>query len=327
MFCLWSGEFILSCYYPLIAVPKGDGTYRIISSRNSEEWDYYRKSDSQAILVPCGRCIGCKIDYSRRWADRMMLELETAKKGLFLTLTYNDDNVPFVVDDDGVFYPTLQKQDWQLFMKRLRKHFEPVKLRFFSAGEYGSSTGRPHMHAIVFGLGFDDIQDRVEHGKNEIGQKYFISPELERIWSKGFVLFSDVSWETCAYVARYVVKKYASDSRKDLLSLGVEPEFSLMSRRPGIGARYLEEHPDCLDLEYINISTPQGGRKIAIPKYYIDKQDDEFREKVMKKRLQFAQDRYILENRKTTLKGLDYLQTKEFAKIDSLKGLSRDKLF
>lgn len=153
-------------------------------------------------------------------------------------------------------------------MKRLRRHFEPKMLRFYLSGEYGSRTLRPHYHAIIFGLSLEDFADRKLKGVNELGQMYYISDELQSIWQNGFVLLCDVSWQTCAYVSRYVTKKVAGVDGKSLAYLNALPEFALMSRKPGIGRQYLTKHPDCLDFQNINLSTPDGGLKIGIPKYF-----------------------------------------------------------
>lgn len=189
--------------------------------------------------VPCGKCRECRMEYAKQWANRMVLEMQDWPKNLFFTATYNNDNLPYDVSSG---MPTLDKRDVQLFMKRLRREFEPRCIRFYFAGEYGTKTHRPHYHAILFNLGLDDFPDRKIHSYNELKQPLYYSPTLERIWSHGFILMSDVSWKTCNYVARYVDKKQARDEIP--MTKGEfdwEPEFSLASRRPGIGMRKAEE--------------------------------------------------------------------------------------
>lgn len=322
----------MSCYHPMIGIPQPSGTYKIVSSKDSEFFDWIRKQNPDSILIPCGRCLGCRLEYSRSWADRMMLELETAGSAVFITLTYDQDHVPVAMcgEDDLPLFYTLWKPDVQNFMKRLRRHFEQKKLRFYLSGEYGENTFRPHYHAIVFGLSLDDFQDKVLKGKNELGQFYFISEELQGIWQNGFVLLCDVSWNTCAYVSRYVTKKVNGVDGKSLAYLNALPEFSLMSRKPGIGRQYLDEHPDCLDFQNINISTPDGGLKIVIPKYYLKQlrlTDPERYDNMVKQRMEYANDKMILKLQKTSLSMLDYLETEEQKRIDSVKSLRRDKVF
>lgn len=268
----------MSCSRPLLARPTGFKTengktdYQILGLGKGA---VTRPGD---ILIPCGKCIGCRLEYSRQWADRMILELDHSKKAVFLTLTYNDDHVPVSVDENGeVKGLTLDKRDMQLFMKRLRKAYSDRELRFYGAGEYGSKTWRPHMHLIVFGLGLDDFNPKtlVKLGVNELHQPHYTCPEIQRAWSErkyievpvigkrgkhlkklkkeyyydpiGYVVVAEVSWKTCAYVSRYVQKKVYSDYQSFLDKFGVAPEFSLMSRDPGLGAYFLDDHPDQAD--------------------------------------------------------------------------------
>lgn len=327
----------MSCYHPLIGIPTGELTENgkkklfIRQSKDSADFELELKKNEGAVLLPCGKCIGCRLDYSRSWADRMMLELETEKKGVFLTLTYDNEHITWINDNiTGDLVGTLNKRDCQLFMKRLRKEFDGIRIRFFLAGEYGPSTLRPHYHCILFGICLADIGDCTPFGQNELGQKYYISQRIAGIWNNGNVLLSDVSWKTCAYVARYVVKKI-NGSLADIVygTSGKEKEFSLMSRKPGIGRMYLDEHPGCLDLQNINISTPEGGLKISIPKYYIKQlelTDPEKFAKLKEDRKRFASDHMMIELGKTTLSMVDYLEVKEMNKVAQLSALKRNKV-
>lgn len=182
-------------------------------------------------LVPCGKCAGCRMDYSRNWANRMLVELrDNNNVGVFLTLTYNPEHLPY--SDKGK--PTLSKRDCQLFWKRLRKAFPGKKIRYYIAGEYGPKTHRPHYHAIVFGLSLSDFDDLEFLRFNGLGQSYYNSKRLANIWQNGYIVLSDVTWHTCAYVSRYVLKKRGKTNTY-VFATGVEPEFNLSSRKPGIG--------------------------------------------------------------------------------------------
>lgn len=200
------------------------------SAKNSDPTDYGEPYIDKVWYqtVPCGKCVACRCDYSREWSNRMILELADHDSAIFVTLTYNNDHLP--ISAQG--FPTLSKRDVQLFMKRLRKYFDPVKIRFYLSGEYGTRTHRPHYHAIIYGIGLDSFPDLVYRGNNDLGHPFYSSPTFESLWGNGFVLFSSVTWRTCNYVARYVLKK---QSQKDEV-LGVAlPPFNLSSRNPGIG--------------------------------------------------------------------------------------------
>lgn len=199
----------------------------------------------QHIDLPCGHCIGCRLSQSRAWAIRCVHEASLYDHNCFITLTYDNDHLPTtninkntgeVVDD---YTPTLVKRDMQLFMKRLRKAYSDSRIRFFGCGEYGSKNNRPHYHIILFNFVFPDL---ILHGSRN-GFLYFRSPSLEKLWTYGFSLITSVSYDSCAYVARYVTKKLNGEPAKEAYAFK-DPEFTLQSRRPGIGADWLSSHVD-----------------------------------------------------------------------------------
>lgn len=164
---------------------------------------YAEKVVREFIEIPCGHCIECYLNYSMMWANRCMMELASFKpeECWFITLTYDNDNIP----ENG----SLNKEELQKFWKRLRqfkirKLKDTSGLRYFACGEYGSTTFRPHHHAIVYGLPDIDLQS---WGLSKSGHPLFRSYMLEKEWDKGIVQAAPVTWNTCAYTARYVLKK------------------------------------------------------------------------------------------------------------------------
>lgn len=178
---------------------------------------------SSKRAVRCGQCIGCRLEYSRQWAVRIMHEASMHENNSFVTLTYKDA-------PDSLDYG-----DFQRFMRRLRK--ERGYARFFCCGEYGEEGGRPHFHAVLFGVSFSD---RASLGKGDSGFRVFRSDELSELWPAGFASVGDVTFESAAYVARYVVKKVTGDEAAAHYG-DRTPEFARMSLKPGIGARWLEK--------------------------------------------------------------------------------------
>ena len=150
-----------------------------------------------------------------------------------------------------------------MFWKRLRKAC--FSFRYFAAGEYGDVTFRPHYHAILFGLNLTDLK---EVGSSPTGDKYFQSETIDKIWSYGHVLIGAVTWESACYVAQYCLKKQTGVRSDFYIKNGIVPEFVRMSRRPGIGYRYFEEHPDCMDYTRINVGSPTGARSFSPPRYF-----------------------------------------------------------
>ena len=144
------------------------------------------------IELPCGGCIGCKIQRSREWSIRCMHEASQHTENTFLTLTYNDSHLP---KDSSLKY-----EDYQGFMKRLRyraKNEQKYNLRFYMCGEYGE-LGRPHYHAIIFGYRYADET----LWKNRRGNQTYRSKNLEQDWPFGFTETGNVTSQSAAYAAR-----------------------------------------------------------------------------------------------------------------------------
>lgn len=227
------------------------------------------------IYVPCGKCPGCILDRSRVWADRLMCELlyHDPNECWFVTLTYNEKVVPtnYYIDDNSEEHKvySLRSDDVTKFIKDLREYFryhgQRTGIRFYLSGEYGERTKRPHYHAILFSCPLDNDK-LVVWSRTSQNFTLYRCPELEKIWSKGNVLVSSVSWSTCAYVAKYVTKKLGKTSYI-YEKLGIEPEFSRMSRRPGIGYQYLVDHPECIE-KGIHLTLPDRGVNFSAPRYF-----------------------------------------------------------
>lgn len=223
---------------------------------------YWRRLET--FMIPCGQCIGCRLDYSRRWATRLMLELQCHQTAYFITLTYDDDHI---IRGNKLAY-TLVPEDVTNFMKRLRKEQSTrtdTKIRFFLAGEYGSETHRPHYHLIVYDW-IPPENDLVFLKNSFSGNKYLYSLTLNKLWTHGFNVVADVCWKSCAYVARYILKKHKGTDSNVYEDLGIEPEFSRMSRRPGIGKEYYDAYAkDMLSQGYVQMP---DGLCAPIPRYF-----------------------------------------------------------
>lgn len=321
----------MTCYHPIRALivgetDSGKKKLRFVSK------DYDNKFKGKPIweetLLPCGKCIGCTVERSRQWANRMMLELKYHDRACFITLTYNDDNLPLshYVDSNGEekISHTLVKRDMQLFMKRLRKRYQPKEIRFFGCGEYGGKTHRPHYHLILFGVDFSEKRYVYEVRDGYINYR---SPILEELWPFGFSMICDVNWNTCAYVSRYCTKKKYGKQNIYYQTFNIEPEFNLMSRRPGIGAKYFEEHGEEV---YINqeifLQNNKGGFKTRPPTYYdrlYDIEHPEEMEVIKKQRKEIADE--VNKQKLAKYKGMNLFEmleieeTKFKTRISSLK--------
>lgn len=198
----------------------------------------------ELVERPCGVCPSCKMNIAKSWSYRLYAENKLHKKSCFVTLTYNDECITKLqLSKDGIY--SLDKSEAQKFMKRLRKNYGE-KIRFFLVGEYGESSSRPHYHLILFGIGQDDTR------------------VIERSWPFGFVYVGDVSPASIGYVARYCTKKLFSDRKM----YDVQPEFSLMSNRPGIGYNAIDKGVHKTD---DGMYVWFQGSKMAVPKYFKEK--------------------------------------------------------
>lgn len=150
------------------------------------------------------------------WTLRLLFEFMSHEESCFVTLTYDNDNLPYNIYGE----PQLCKLDIQLFMKRLRKMFTGKEIRYYCAGEYGERTKRPHYHLILFGVDFNRFGLDI-HKSSHI---------LARLWTYGHNQVGTTTVHSIQYVAGYVLKKFVN-KKKDTIT----PEFTLMSRRPGIG--------------------------------------------------------------------------------------------
>lgn len=233
------------------------------------------------LQIPCGGCIGCRLDKSREWAARLMHEAKDHELKSFITLTYDDLHLP---EDNS-----LNKKHFQDFMKRFRKR-HGGKIRYFMCGEYGDQTQRPHYHAIIYGCDFPDKQ---KHSKGTQGHQIYKSETLNEIWGLGHTWIGDVSHESCGYVARYCMKKINGPMAQEHYarvnpSTGewylLQPEYINMSLKPGIGATFYDKFKsDLYPSDYAVVK----GKKIPVPKYYdrqLEKTNPELLEKLKARR-------------------------------------------
>lgn len=254
----------MPCYRPL----KGfrakttfeDGKRRIVFNTQLGNIDL-------PVPVPCGQCIGCRLEKSRQWAIRCKHEADMHDKNCYITLTYNDDHLPI----DG----SVNMRHFQLFMKRLRKKYG--KVRFFHCGEYGENNRRPHYHACIFGWRPSDLILL----KHENGFPLYTSLQLSDLWTDpktktpiGFVTVGEVTFQSAAYVARYITKKITGEKSADHYQIvnsdtgeihSLRPEYVSMSKKPGLGKGWLDQFTSDV---FPHDEVIMNGRSISPPKYY-----------------------------------------------------------
>lgn len=252
----------MPCYRPFRAYQAADGAVRF-SERS-------RDDPVRELWLACGKCVGCRLERSRQWAVRCMHEAQMHSENCFITLTYDEVHVP-----PGF---SLRYKDFQLFMKKLRRMADQ-SIRFFMCGEYGGQHSRPHFHACLFGY---DFRDKVAFRRVGGGAMLYRSPSLERLWPLGFSTIGAVTFESAAYVARYVMKKVdGAGASVDVCDnvdkntgevVGRVPEFCHMSlgRVPGdgIGGPWLKKFRSDV---FPSGKVVANGVETKAPRYY-DKQ-------------------------------------------------------
>lgn len=254
----------MSCVSPLKAF------WRSVH-RNAITFDPVQSATKVPFNLPCGRCIGCRMEKARQWGLRCVHESKLWKQNSYVTLTYADEFMP----PGG----TVCLRDVQLFMKRLRKAREPATVRFFLGAEYGDENKRPHYHALLFNVEFPD---KLLHGKNLRGEPLYTSAELGKLWPHGFNTIGDVTFDSAVYCAKYALKKiniteHSSEEAKaeyerryvvydaDGIVYERDREFAVMSRRPGIGAGYIDRFGSEVAA---HDSVVINGREVRPPRFY-----------------------------------------------------------
>lgn len=247
--------------------------------------DEYNQKLMGTMIIPCGKCLGCKLDYSKMWGLRGLIESKVWKKNCFVTLTYNNEHLP---KDKN-----LHKEDIQDFLKRLRKHYTGYQsriwynkrkaeeiieypIRVFYSGEYGDLRYRSHFHVGIFNWCPDDLKFLKY---NKYGDPMYTSKTIEKLWSIngkqiGFVTVEDMNYNTAQYIARYTVKKCFNDHDETIKLKGLKPEFIETSRKGGLGYQLYEnkEEWEKLKRNYgIFIKNKKRLKLMGIPQYYKNK--------------------------------------------------------
>lgn len=298
----------MTCYHPIKAYyakqlnPTG---------KRSIVFNVREAIDDRSVTLSCGNCISCRLERSRQWAIRCMHEAKMHQENCFLTLTYDENNLR---SDQS-----LHKEDFQKFFKRLRKQLYPQSPRYYMCGEYGETTNRPHFHACVFGYRPHDL---TIYKTNASGHVLYNSKSLQKIWTAGHAVIGELTFESAAYVARYVLKKVngkqAEQHYQHMNAYGEIiqklPEYNQASLKPAIGKTWLDKYGQYIqEHDFLVVN----GRKVKPPKYY-DKKLHELQPILTETR---KEQRQLNANKKDI--SPDRLAIKELCHEDRVKQLKR----
>lgn len=251
----------MACDTPLTAYRSAE--FNPSTGRYGLTFNPIKSLSGTPIKVPCQRCKGCKLEKSRQWAVRCEHEAQMHSENCFLTLTFDREHLPV----DYSVHP----RHMQLFIKKLRKSLHPKRIRFYLGAEYGDENLRPHYHVIIFN---HDFNDKIFYETTKRGDTLYTSPTLSKLWGQGLATLGAVTFHSAGYTARYSTKKITGPKASDFylrthpdhgFICRVRPEFSLMSRRPGIGASYFAKYKD----EIVQSDeVMSNGRRARPPRYY-----------------------------------------------------------
>ncbi len=254
----------MACYHPMhVQRDPEDGS--II-------WDVPRAlRNGEQLVLACGQCSGCRLEYARQWAVRNMHEKQTSNRSCYVTLTYDDHHLP---PRGG-----LRIRDWQDFARRVRS--ELGSFRYFHCGEYGEKRGRAHLHGLIYGLDFKS--DRKYLKRTDQGHTLEQSALLDELWGKaapGQNPIGNVTFESACYVSRYIMKKLNGKRGKRAYGrievtntttgevteeFYRHPPYVTMSLKPGIGHAWIHKH---MDEVYKHDEVIINGVPTRPPKYY-----------------------------------------------------------
>lgn len=258
----------MTCFHPLTAYRSKSPLLQIPGTGISFDPRYSGSPHIEELKLPCGQCIGCRIARSKDWALRICLEQSLWQQSCFVTLTYDNEHLPL--------FGALKQEDMTLFLKRLRKELSPKKIRYFYCGEYGGRTQRPHYHLVLFNEDFSSMMvkegdgycvrpDKRFYKFSPCGERLWISERLNRIWQKGYCVIGSLSFDSAAYVARYILKKITGPAAEQHYN-GNPSEFVCMSRRPGIGKVWFDNFKgDIYNKDFLTI---KNGLKCRPPRYF-----------------------------------------------------------
>lgn len=302
-------------------------------------------------IIPCGHCIGCRLDYAREWANRGYLEAkywkeiygEKDQRSWFVTLTYDDEHLPRYKSEirgkeEETDLGTLRPRDLQLFIKRLRKNLKQDGIRYMACGEYGEEGARPHYHIILFNCNLKpETFYKARLINNEI---YWQNKEIEKAWieekkereleetgeSLGISCIGEANWNTINYTARYITKKINGKKSEEIYAQRKqEKEFMRVSRMGGIGRGYYEKYKDKIyKNDSIIVKNKSGVIESTPPEFFdklYEKEQPEKLKEIKRKREKRAKDQEKM--KKTSLSRLEQREIEERTKDQKTMQLIR----
>lgn len=204
------------------------------------------------IKVPCGKCVNCKATNVQQWVQRLTDEMFANDVTYFVTLSYDDKNVQYVIDENGAPVQTLNRQDYTHFLQKLKYQCDLrlIRMRYFGCGEYGKSTSRPHYHFVLF----------FKFATGEMPNSTAMSQFILQNWTLGQI--NAAVPVTNADVFGYICKDMYKNHNRLLEDKRLQT-FHTMSRRPAIGVGYVQNH-----VKFFEDAVKRRDRLVYVPRVY-----------------------------------------------------------
>lgn len=224
--------------------------------------------NGEEITVKCGKCDTCKRERQQQWAIKLINEAKYHKKACFITLTFdnkilldkNSKAYKYGANASFVFNINNSKEYFKKFIKRLRKKYYEKNITFYHVGEYGEKTKRPHHHAIIFGINFEE--DRTEMQLSKTGKTQYFSKTLSELWACGRVSIQDLNSNNTIYICQYTLKKFKNNELnkryKSIMSF---------SNRSKMNIKWARRNATEIIKGYLS---DLDGKKYKIPKSYLE---------------------------------------------------------
>lgn len=248
----------MSCLTPLTLYHSDDSSTkktRVVDefpNAPNKKYTFNEEKGFSPISIPCGQCLGCRMDHSRDWALRCIHHSKQYTRNCFVTFTFSNENLKN--------RKSVDVRQFQLFMKRMRKKLtleNRPHVEYFHSTEYGEQRMRPHHHAILFNYYPPDAYPWEKKGPNI----YYRSNELEELWQhQGHVVVGELTYDTAAYTAAYTFKKQRGKDYPE----GISPEKMTCSQRIGVDY-FLKYKDDYCSLGHII----HNEKKYRIPRRYL----------------------------------------------------------
>ncbi len=222
--------------------------------------------NNEEYTVKCGKCDTCKKEKSQDWAIKLINESKYHKKACFITLTFDNKILldkkskayKYGASPSFVYNIDNSKEYFKKFIKRLRKHYKDKRITFYHVGEYGEKTHRPHHHAILYGINFEE--DRKEAEISKSGKPQFSSDILTNLWAAGRCRLQDINSNNIIYIAQYSLKKFKNNE----LNKRYKTVMSF-SNRSKISVKWVRRNYKEIKKGYL---TDSDGKKFRIPESY-----------------------------------------------------------